>query len=73
MSSDTPQPTPQELADALVGILDVEPVELNFFRGIATPGGRGRSFGGHVIAPARHTTRSAVRYAVPISVTNGVT
>ncbi|MEZ5716457.1 MAG: acyl-CoA thioesterase II, partial [Paracoccaceae bacterium] len=52
MNSDTPQPTPQQLADALVGILDVEPVELNFFRGIATPGGRGRSFGGQVIAQA---------------------
>ena len=52
MPPDTPQPTPQQLADALVGILDVEPVELNFFRGIATPGGRGRSFGGQVIAQA---------------------
>ncbi|MDU8929335.1 acyl-CoA thioesterase II [Alisedimentitalea sp. MJ-SS2] len=52
MSSDTAQPTPQQLADALVGILDVEPVEQNFFRGIATPGGRGRSFGGQVIAQA---------------------
>ena len=52
MPSDKPQPTPQELADALVGILDVEPVEQNFFRGIATPGGRGRSFGGQVIAQA---------------------
>ena len=48
----TPQPTPQQLADALVAVLDVEPVEQNFFRGIATPGGRGRSFGGQVVAQA---------------------
>ena len=52
MSSEAQQPTPQQLADALVGILDVEPIEQNFFRGIATPGGRGRSFGGQVIAQA---------------------
>ncbi len=45
-------PTPQQLADGLVAVLDVEPVEENFFRGIATPGGRGRSFGGQVIAQA---------------------
>lgn len=45
-------PTPQQLADALVSVLNVEPVEENFFRGIAAPGGRGRSFGGQVIAQA---------------------
>ena len=45
-------PTPQQLADALISVLDVEPVEQDFFRGIATPGGRGRSFGGQVIAQA---------------------
>ncbi|MDQ2095939.1 acyl-CoA thioesterase [Rhodalgimonas zhirmunskyi] len=50
--TDQKQPTPQQLADALVGLLDVEPVEENFFRGIATPGGRGRSFGGQVVAQA---------------------
>jgi acyl-CoA thioesterase-2 len=46
------RPTPQDLADALEHILDVEPLETDFFRGIATPGGRGRSFGGQVIAQA---------------------
>ncbi|WP_372611686.1 acyl-CoA thioesterase [Aquicoccus sp.] len=50
--TDKPRPTPQELADSLVSVLDVEPVEENFFRGIATPGARGRSFGGQVIAQA---------------------
>ena len=52
MATDTPTPTPQQLADALFGILDVEPIEQDYFRGIATPGGRGRSFGGQVIAQA---------------------
>ncbi|WP_137702691.1 acyl-CoA thioesterase [Marimonas lutisalis] len=52
MSDSKPRPTPQELADSLVSVLDVEPIEENFFRGIATPGGSGRSFGGQVIAQA---------------------
>ncbi|MDF1853980.1 acyl-CoA thioesterase II [Pseudooceanicola sp.] len=38
--------------DELTTILDVERLEDNFFRGIATPSGRGRSFGGQVIAQA---------------------
>jgi len=38
--------------DHLTPILDVERVEDNFFLGIATPEGRGRSFGGQVIAQA---------------------
>ncbi|MWB77892.1 acyl-CoA thioesterase II [Pseudooceanicola sp. 216_PA32_1] len=38
--------------DQLTPILDVERVEDNFFLGIATPEGRGRSFGGQVIAQA---------------------
>lgn len=38
--------------DELTPILDVEPIEENYFRGIATPGGEGRSFGGQVIAQA---------------------
>lgn len=44
--------------DQLTPILDVERVEDNFFLGIATPEGRGRSFGGQVIAQA---LASAVR------------
>jgi len=45
-------PTGDELAALLMQVLTVEKVEENFFRGIATPGGRGRSFGGQVIAQA---------------------
>jgi acyl-CoA thioesterase-2 len=52
MSNHPPALTAQQLTDALVSVLDVEPVEENFFRGIAMPGGRGRSFGGKVIAQA---------------------
>lgn len=44
--------TEQELADRLVDILTVEAVEENFFRGIATPNGKGRAFGGQVIGQA---------------------
>jgi acyl-CoA thioesterase-2 len=36
----------------LHNVLDVEQVEQNYFRGIATPQGRGRSFGGQVIGQA---------------------
>lgn len=52
MTDPKPRPTAQQLADGLVSVLDVEAVEEDFFRGIATPGGRGRSFGGQVIAQA---------------------
>ncbi|MGR3322425.1 MAG: acyl-CoA thioesterase [Pseudooceanicola sp.] len=38
--------------DELTRILDVERVEENYYRGIATPSGQGRSFGGQVIAQA---------------------
>ncbi len=41
-----------DLAAWLVGVLDVEPVERDFFRGPATPDGKGRSFGGQVIGQA---------------------
>lgn len=42
----------RDLAAWLVGVLNVEPVERDFFRGPATPDGRGRSFGGQVIGQA---------------------
>ena len=38
--------------DLLVPVLDVERLEEDFYRGIATPRGKGRSFGGQVIAQA---------------------
>ncbi|MBT9385544.1 acyl-CoA thioesterase II [Pseudooceanicola sp. CBS1P-1] len=39
-------------SDILVPILDVETIEQDYFRGIATPNGQGRSFGGQVISQA---------------------
>ncbi|WP_163846284.1 acyl-CoA thioesterase [Pseudooceanicola aestuarii] len=46
-------PSPNsKLEDTLTPILDVERIEEDFYRGIATPNGRGRSFGGQVIAQA---------------------
>ncbi|MGC8201150.1 acyl-CoA thioesterase II [Aliiroseovarius sp. PTFE2010] len=51
--NDTEQlPTAREMADRLVRILSVEPVERNFFSGIATPDGEGRVFGGQIIGQA---------------------
>ena len=51
MTSPT-QPTDAQLMAAFVNVLTVEKIEQDFFRGIATPQGRGRSFGGQVIAQA---------------------
>lgn len=42
----------ETLSRAFVDVLTVERIEENFYRGIATPQGRGRSFGGQVIAQA---------------------
>lgn len=42
----------QDLGQWLHDVLDVEQVEQNYFRGIATPQGKGRSFGGQVIGQA---------------------
>lgn len=42
----------RELGQWLHDVLDVEQVELNYFRGIATPQGKGRSFGGQVVGQA---------------------
>ena len=46
------RPTPQELADGLVTLLDVEELDVDLYRGPQNPGGKGRVFGGQVIAQA---------------------
>jgi len=46
------RPTPQELARGLVTLLDVEEIDVDLYRGPRNPGGRGRVFGGQVIAQA---------------------
>ena len=52
------RPTPEELAQGLVHLLDVEEIDVDFYRGRRNPGGVGRVFGGQVIAQA---LMSAVR------------
>jgi acyl-CoA thioesterase-2 len=45
-------PTPAELVAGLVTLLDVETLDTDLYRGARKPGGRGRVFGGQVIAQA---------------------
>ena len=52
MTENANSPTDQQLADSLTSVLSVERIEEDFYRGIATPQGRGRSFGGQVIGQA---------------------
>lgn len=47
-------------------VLDVEQVEQNYFRGIATPQGRGRSFGGQVIGQALMSAIRTVGTEYPV-------
>jgi len=44
--------TPRALTDMLVALLDVEEIDTDLYRGARLPGGRGRVFGGQVIAQA---------------------
>ncbi|WP_300541835.1 acyl-CoA thioesterase II [Maricaulis sp.] len=46
------RPTPDELAQGLVRLLDVEELDVDLYRGHRNPGGKGRVFGGQVIAQA---------------------
>ena len=64
-------PTGTELAEALKRVLDVEPIEQDFFRGIATPQGRGRSFGGQVIGQALMAATKTVDAARPVHSLHG--
>ena len=47
-----PDASPEQLAAALVALLDVEQIDTDLFRGARQPGGEGRVFGGQVIAQA---------------------
>ncbi len=71
MSDKKPKPTGAEMAESLVRILQVEQVEENFFRGIATPGGRGRSFGGQVIGQALRAANMTVDADRPVHSLHG--
>ena len=52
--------TPQELAAMLVTLLDVEEIDTDLYRGSRQPGGRGRVFGGQVIAQALQAAQRSV-------------
>ena len=45
-------PTPEKLVERLKRLLDVEQIDADLYRGPQQPGGRGRVFGGQVIAQA---------------------
>ena len=52
--------TPDELAAMLVALLDVEEIDTDLYRGSRQPGGRGRVFGGQVIAQALQAAQRSV-------------
>lgn len=61
MSEETPQvdvADKAEIADVFVSLLEVEEIDRDIYRGMATPGGRGRVYGGQVIGQA---LRAAMR------------
>ena len=52
--------TPQELTDGLVRLLTVEEIDVDLYRGARQPRGRGRVFGGQVIAQALRAAMASV-------------
>lgn len=52
--------TPEGLAAMLVTLLDVEEIDTDLYRGSRQPGGRGRVFGGQVIAQALQAAQRSV-------------
>ena len=52
MSDDWTPPTPEALTTNLITLLDVEEIDTDLYRGPRNPGGKGRVFGGQVIAQA---------------------
>jgi acyl-CoA thioesterase-2 len=49
---DPDAPTPEELVERLRTLLDIETIDADLYRGPRLPGGKGRVFGGQVIAQA---------------------
>jgi acyl-CoA thioesterase-2 len=52
--------TPEQLVDMLTNLLDVEEIDTDLYRGSRLPGGRGRVFGGQVIAQALQAAQRSV-------------
>lgn len=71
MSAPIPQMDPATIMKAFVDVLTVEEIEQNFYRGIATPHGRGRSFGGQVIAQALSAATATVPEDRPVHSLHG--
>lgn len=63
--TDAQTPSTAALMRAFVDVLTVERIEQDFYRGIATPQGRGRSFGGQVVAQALSAAAMTVDSARP--------
>lgn len=61
-ATDTPEPrpTPAALMEALECLLSVEELDTDLYRGLRNPGGRGRVFGGQVIAQALMSAAASV-------------
>ena len=53
-------PPPHELAANLLRLLDVEEIDIDLYRGARLPDGRGRVFGGQVIAQALQAAQRSV-------------
>ncbi|WP_425229531.1 acyl-CoA thioesterase [Sphingomonas sp.] len=53
-------PPPEQLAANLVALLDVEEIDIDLYRGARNPGGKGRVFGGQVIAQALQAAQRSV-------------
>jgi acyl-CoA thioesterase-2 len=54
------EPTPEELTQQLVTLLDVEEIDTDLYRGPRMPGGVGRVFGGQVIGQALQAAQRSV-------------
>ena len=52
MAEDWTPPSPEALTAGLITLLDVEEIDTDLYRGARNPGGKGRVFGGQVIAQA---------------------
>ena len=60
MADDWTPPPPEQLAANLVALLDVEEIDTDLYRGARLPEGRGRVFGGQVIAQALQAAQRSV-------------
>ena len=54
------EPTPSTALERLIGLLDLEPIEVNIYRGVSHDVGSGRVFGGQVLAQALIAARRTV-------------